>query len=128
VEEIAVPGESARSTGKPKQLTFPLEARSENRGVHRVREAVAHVGRTFIFDVHVELANAWCQQEVHDGAIVRKLPTRQHYLIWVFRIEFLQPSTSFIRGHNLPLMPLSIEAKSPFPFCSVPSSAIGQRR
>jgi hypothetical protein len=80
----------------PKWLAFPLEARTENRGVHGVRKAVAHLGGTFIFDVHVEFADAWRQQEVHDGAIIRKLSSRERYLIRAFRIELLQPSTSFI--------------------------------
>ena len=32
----------SRSTGTPKRLTFPLEARSEKRGVHWVRKAIMH--------------------------------------------------------------------------------------
>jgi hypothetical protein len=86
-------------------FAFWLEAGSENRRVRWIREAIAHVRGTFIFDVHVEFANARRKQEVHDGAIIRKLSSRQHYLIWALRVEFLQPSTSFIRGHDLPLMP-----------------------
>jgi hypothetical protein len=54
VEEAA---RGARSTGEPKWLAFWLKARPENRGVHRVGEAVAHVRRTFILDVHVEFVS-----------------------------------------------------------------------
>jgi hypothetical protein len=98
VEEITVSGKAACSTRKPKLLAFSLEAGPENRGVHWIREAIAHVRGTFILDVHVEFANARRQQEVHDGAIIRKLSSRQHYLIRALRVELLQPSTSFIRG------------------------------
>ena len=52
--EEAVRG--ARSTGEPKWLALWLKARSENRRVHRVREAIAHVRGTFVFDVHIEFA------------------------------------------------------------------------
>ena len=37
--------------------SFGSKRDPENRRVHRVREAIAHVRGTFVFDVHVELAN-----------------------------------------------------------------------
>ena len=54
------------STREPESRVFWLEARSKDSGVQWVREAVAHVGRTLVFDVHVELAGVR-QQKVHDG-------------------------------------------------------------
>jgi hypothetical protein len=51
------PASAARSTRKPKRLALWLKTRPENRSVHRVREAVAHVRSTFILDVHVEFSN-----------------------------------------------------------------------
>ena len=51
----AAPGRR-RSTREPKRLAFPLEPRSENRGVHGILKTVPYVRSTFIFDVHVELA------------------------------------------------------------------------
>ena len=67
---------AAPSTRQPEWLAFWLEARSKNSGVQRVREAVAHVRRTLVFDVHVELAGVR-QQEVHDGTVISELSSRQ---------------------------------------------------
>ena len=64
------------STSQPEWLAFWLEARSKNSGVQRVREAIAHVRRTFVFDVHVELTCVR-QQEVHDGAVIGELSPRE---------------------------------------------------
>jgi hypothetical protein len=64
------------STRQPEWLAFWLEARSKNSGVQRVREAVAHVRRTLVFDVHVKLAGVR-QQEVHDGTVISELSSRQ---------------------------------------------------
>jgi hypothetical protein len=55
------------STREPEWRAFWLEARSKDSGVQWVREAVARVGRTLVFDVHVELAGL--RQKVHDGAV-----------------------------------------------------------
>jgi hypothetical protein len=60
------------STREPEWRAFWLEARSKDSGVQWVREAVAHVGRTLVFDVHVELAGVR-QQKVHDGAVISEL-------------------------------------------------------
>ena len=67
---------AAPSTRQPEWLAFWLEARSKNSGVQRVREAVAHVRRTLVFDVHVELAGVR-QEEVHDGTVISELSSRQ---------------------------------------------------
>src|SRR4029077_5310811 len=67
---------AAPSTRQPEWLAFWLETRSKNSGVQRVREAVAHVRRTLVFDVHVELAGVR-QQEVHDGTVISELSSRQ---------------------------------------------------
>ena len=64
-----------RSTGEPKSLGFWLEAGPEDRGVHRLLEAVAHVRGAPIFDVQVELAHVR-KKEVYDPAIVHELPSR----------------------------------------------------
>jgi hypothetical protein len=69
-EEINWRDQANRSTREPERLALPLEARPQDRGVHRLLEAVAHVGGAAIFDVQVELTNV---KEVHDCAIVHEL-------------------------------------------------------
>jgi hypothetical protein len=66
---------------------FWLETRSKDSGVQRVREAIAHVGRTLVFHVHVELAGVR-QQEVHGGVVVGKLSWRECQLKRALLIEF----------------------------------------
>ena len=55
VEDLLVEGD--RQLAQPASLNGSLfGARPENRRVHRVCEAVAHVRGTFAFDVHIEFA------------------------------------------------------------------------
>src|SRR5262249_49850383 len=89
---------------RSERLAFPLEARPEDRGVHGLFEAVAHVGGAPIFNVQVELANVR-KKEVHDRGIVHELPPRQHHLIRALLVELLQPSTPVVVRHGYPPTP-----------------------
>jgi hypothetical protein len=110
------------STREPESLAPWLEARSKNSGVQWVREAIAHIGRTFVFDVHVELAGVR-EQEVHDGAVVCKLSSRECQLKRALFIEFFQPRTSLVRDHACPSSFSSTDSIALFSFCSQKSNS-----
>ena len=79
-----------RFSANNREARFRSRSASSIRGSHVICRRTcstrfAYVGRTFILDVHVELADAWRQQKVHDGAIIRKLAAREHDLIRALR-------------------------------------------
>jgi hypothetical protein len=71
-------------------LDFGLETRPKDRRVHWVLKAIADECRIFVFDVHIEFADIR-EKEVHNLAVIEKLPTWQHDLVWAFLIELAQP-------------------------------------
>src|SRR5262249_44556753 len=86
------------SAGELEPLGLRLEARAEDRGVERIRKAIAHEGGVLVLDIHVELADV-VHQEIHDGAVVRELPARKHHLVRALLVELAQPGIALVWVH-----------------------------
>jgi hypothetical protein len=88
-----------RFARKLEAIVLRFKSRPEDRRVERILEAVAHERGVVVLDVHVELTGM-LDEEVHDLAVIGKLPLREHYLIRAFLIELSQPSASFVWAHR----------------------------
>ena len=82
-----------------KAFDLRREARPEDRRIVRIFEAVPHECRIIVFDVHIEFADVR-REEVHDRAVIGKLPSREHHLIRALLVKLPQPGISFVRVHR----------------------------
>jgi hypothetical protein len=82
-----------------KAFDLRREARPEDRRIERIFEAVAHECRIIIFDVHIEFPDVR-REEVHDRAVIGKLPSREHDLIRALLVKLPKPCVSFVRVHG----------------------------